>query len=363
MGTPDLTAPTAAPDGRNSDLNISTAATGNVIWGVDQDFVIGEETGDSTVSANDEIYSFTDTMSAAGPTQTLPAADSIVAVNPISGMPYSVTLAWNRPSLSTGYEVALALDNRFTQPIYSTSFGTAPLGNPPNASSFDPAVTPVSVTLTNTQVTFNPGTTYYWRVRSVQPVDSPWSTARAFSIGSLDVPFNLTQPAVGAKDVPIKPILTWAAFKGVDSEKINRAALWYEVTVSEDPTFAIPEWSHNVYNLFYGVEEPLKYGTTYYWRVRGVTAEPYVKGTAVITPSGAWATGAFTTVAEPVAPKPEQVIVTQQAPAPPPQIIQVPVEKIVQQPIPNWMLMTIIVIGAVLIIALIVLIVRTRRVA
>ena len=104
-------------------------------------------------------------------------------------------------------------------------------------------------------------------------------------------PFVLSVPAIGSTDVSITPILSWTAYKG---------AKWYEVTVSEGPSFVIPEWSHNVYNLFYGVEEPLKYGTTYYWRVRGVTATPYVRGTAIITPSGPWQVSAFTTKLEPL---------------------------------------------------------------
>jgi len=97
--------------------------------------------------------------------------------------------------------------------------------------------------------------------------------------------------------------------------------------------------------------------------VRGVTATPFVQGRSIITPAGPWQIGAFTTMAAPVAPEKEQVIVVEQAPPLPAQIVTVEKEVLVQQPIPNWMLMTIIVIGAVLVIALIVLIVRTRRVA
>jgi hypothetical protein len=43
--------------------------------------------------------------------------------------------------------------------------------------------------------------------------------------------------------------------------------------------------------------------------------------------------------------------------------VEVPVTEVVQQAIPSWMLLTIIIIGAILVIALIILIIRTRRAA
>lgn len=342
-----------APDftiagGRVSNLQISVASGVNRLWAIDADAGVSEESGDSGTVTNDEVYSFDDTL-AVGPTVTGPAADAVIPVNPVSGNTYSVTFTFNRPSLATDYTLQVALDDKFTQLINSTTFGLV-AGTP---AGFDPALSPVATTLA-AGVTLNPGTKYYWRVRSAAPLISPWSATRAFTTADLATPFGLSQPAVGATDVPIKPILTWTAYKG---------AIWYEVTVSEDPSFAIPEFSHNVTQLFYGVEEELKYSTTYYWRVRGVTGEPYVKGSSVITPAGPWVVGAFTTMAEPK--EAEPAVIIQKEPAPPPEIkiVEVPKETIVQQPIPSWMLLTIIVIGAVLIIALIVLIVRTRRVA
>ncbi len=148
------------------------------------------------------------------------------------------------------------------------------------------------------------GTTYYWRVRGVTapPVvvgsaistpAGPWivgvfttMAAPTPIVITTAAPFSLTSPAIGTKNVSIKPTLTWTAYTG---------AKWYEVTLSEYPDFSMIAWSHNVYGLLYGVVDPLKYGTTYYWRVRGVTADPYVQGTTMITPSGPWIVGAFTT--------------------------------------------------------------------
>jgi len=353
--TPDFT----IAGGRTSNLQFSSSTAGNIIWAIDDDNVVSEDAGDSAITTNDEVYSFTDTiaLATAAPTQTSPAASAVIPVNPVSGITFNIAFSWNRPSLATAYELQIAYDSAFNQQI---SLALTPAANP--IVPVDPAVSPVSVTVGG--ATFNPGTTYYWRVRAIAPTDSAWSATRTFSVGSLDAPFALKQPAIGAVDVSTKPVLSWSAYTG---------AKWYEVTVSEDPTFAIPEWSHNVGagivppTTVYGVVDALKFSTTYYWRVRGVTADPFVQGTAVITPAGPYQYGAFTTMADPATTAttpPQQVIITQQAPPQPPTIITLP-PTVVEKPaaIPNWMLLTIIVIGAVLVVALIVLIVRTRRVA
>lgn len=353
-----LTGPTLATsldaslvNGRTTDFEYSVASGVTTLWVIDADTVVSEEAGDSATAINDEIYSFNDTLSAA-PVTASPAASAVIPVNPVSGNTFSVTFTWARPSLATDYNLQVATDKDFKAVISNTTFGVVT-----GTVGFDPAVSPVAATLA-AGVTLNPGSTYFFRVRAIQPLISPWSTTVTFTTASLDKPFGLAGPAVGATDVPVQPVLSWSAYSG---------ALWYEVTVSEDPSFAIPEFSHNVKgNTFYGVtaDEALKNSTTYYWRVRGVTAEPYVQGAAVITPSGPWSTGAFTTVAAAAAAAPPAVI-TVPAPAPPAQVIQLPAPAPVQVPaaIPDWMLMTIIVIGAVLVIALVILIVRTRRVA
>jgi hypothetical protein len=177
----------------------------------------------------------------------------------------------------------------------------------------------------------------------------------------------LLNPAIGATNIGLKPVLSWTPYS---------TAIWYEVTMSEYPDFSIIEWSHNVGNgvtlpppTVYGVgtppstDETLKYSTTYFWRVRGVTGQPVVVGSTITVPSGPWVVGAFTTMAAPAAPPTQQIIITESAPPAVTTTVETTKEVLVPQPIPSWMLMTIIVIGAVLVIALIVLIVRTRRVA
>jgi len=160
-------------------------------------------------------------------------------------------------------------------------------------------------------------------------------------------------PAIGAYNVTIDPMFTWGAVGG---------AIRYEIALSEDPTFTIIEWSYNVNQNFYQVEESLRYDTTYYWRVRGVLAEPFQEAGAWKTPSTPWAVGIFKTESEP-APAAEPIVVQ---PTTPIVNVEVPPTKITVEPaeaaIPSYILWIIVAVGAVLIIALIVLIVRTRRV-
>jgi hypothetical protein len=166
-------------------------------------------------------------------------------------------------------------------------------------------------------------------------------------------PPALVEPAVGEYDISIEPMFTWGTVLG---------AIRYEITLSEDPTFSIIEWSYNVDSPFYKTDEALRYNTTYYWRVRGVLAEPYQVGRAWVTPATPWATGIFTTESEVVV-EPDAIVVE----PPKPEVnVEIPPTKITVEPaapaVPNYMLWVIIAVGAVLIIALIVLIVRTRRV-
>jgi hypothetical protein len=160
-------------------------------------------------------------------------------------------------------------------------------------------------------------------------------------------------PVIGSYDVSTEPMFTWGSVLG---------SIRYEIALSEDPTFTIIEWSYNVDQTFYKVDEPLRYDTTYYWRVRGVLGEPYQEGGQWLTPATPWTTGIFTTASEP-APPPDPIVVQ---PTKPEVNVEIPPTKITIEPaeqaIPNYMLWIIVAVGAVLVIALIVLIVRTRRV-
>ncbi|MFC1949440.1 beta strand repeat-containing protein [Chloroflexota bacterium] len=164
---------------------------------------------------------------------------------------------------------------------------------------------------------------------------------------------TVTSPAAGVIGVSVKPTLVWSA---------SPLAVSYQVQLAEDPSFATMAWSRSMNNNFYAIGMALEYSTTYYWRVRAQTstAEDMV---------GPWVTGVFTTMAEPVEVAPPAAVETE----PPVVNVEVAAPVVTVEPtpvtgggaaaIPDYLLWTIVIIGAVLIIALIVLIVRTRRVA
>jgi hypothetical protein len=160
-------------------------------------------------------------------------------------------------------------------------------------------------------------------------------------------------PVIGAYDISIEPMFTWQAVPG---------AIRYELAICEDPTFAVIERNYAPEQPFVKVEEALRYSTTYYWRVRGVLGEPEGSGATRVTPATPWTVGIFTTMDEPVEAG-EAVVVEPTAPE---VTVDVAPTEVTIQPsspaIPTYMLWVIVAVGAVLIIALIILIVRTRRV-
>jgi hypothetical protein len=244
----------------------------------------------------------------------------------------SEIVSWEAVTGATSYQLQVAHDEEFNSLDANSGYTTGQ-----------------QLTCTN----LIPGKTYYWRVRVAQepasaggdvrgaPVIGPWSEARDFTVGEIVVevvvPFGIISPDIGATGVATQPSFAWTAVEGAEG---------YEIVVAEDPTFAIIDWSRSTASPFYKADEALAYSTTYYWRVRAV-------------PDGEWANGMFTTEAVPA--EPVEPIVIEPTPPPEVEVIEVPVAA-PAAPIPSYLLWTIIGVGAVLVIALIVLIVRTRRV-
>jgi len=159
---------------------------------------------------------------------------------------------------------------------------------------------------------------------------------------------SVIKPTFGDTDVPIKPTFTWTAAGD---------AIGYEFVLAEelglDDPFQIIDYSATSTTNGHVAREELKYSTTYWWRVRASSA----------TATGDWVVSFFTTEDEPEEALPPIEII-EEVTEPPVITIEIPpaVEKVTSA-IPDWALYTIIAVGAVLIIAVIVLIVRTRRVA
>ncbi len=202
---------------------------------------------------------------------------------------------------------------------------------------------------------------------------------------------SLTGPTVGATDVPINTPFSWSAVSGATYDLQLSTSSSFDTLVSNETGLT---------SSVYGLGTKLLNDTTYFWRVRSVDGDKmseWVTSTFTTVAAAAEAAETVVTVeAAPPAPAPvvnvEPITITPPAPAPvtvtPPQVtveapppaevtvepavvtVQAPPPAVVnvtvpeQQPVvPTYLLWTIILVGAVLVISLIVLIVRTRRVA
>jgi len=188
------------------------------------------------------------------------------------------------------------------------------------------------------------GTEYFWKVRvgigpaGGGPVLSRWSDTRSFmtKVGQAAAPVQVS-PLPGADEVIINPTFNWLAVAGADL---------YEIEIATDAGFTSLVTSSTSLINAWAADVELDYSTVYYWRVRGVSSSG--------APAGDWVISVFSTMEKATAaPAPVEVTTV-----PAPDVtVTVPVTEIT----PAW-IWAIIAIGAVLCIAVIVLIVRTRRV-
>jgi hypothetical protein len=269
------------------------------------------------------------------PVQTSPAANSSQSINTI----FSWTAVPNVPVGTTiTYRVQVA-----------------------NAASFAPGTVLEDFSVGNslTRATLNgfltnldPGGSYWWKIRVEAPLMSKYSAAIAFGVKINENPgdiFQLLAPGPAAMDVPIRPTFQWSP--------VNTAT-GYDLQVADNPVFVNPIDSQtNLATTVWTLTKTLDYNKVYYWRVRAVNGN-----TGIV---GDWVQNAFTTVALPpvTTSTPPPVITTFTFTTQPPATITftttttTPVAP--STPAYIWV---IIVIGAILVIAIIVLIARTRRV-
>ena len=146
----------------------------------------------------------------------------------------------------------------------------------------------------------------------------------------------------GATDVPLLPTFQWNPADWANG---------YEVVLSLNDTFTSPVASVTVANAVWVADVNLKTNTVYFWRVRAVSDASQSE----------WGVGAFTTVGPPPPPPPAPP-----APVVVPPAVNMPAPVVIPPqpaPITPAYIWAIIIIGAVLVIAVIILIVRTRRIA
>jgi hypothetical protein len=163
-------------------------------------------------------------------------------------------------------------------------------------------------------------------------------------------------PAIAAEDVRNElTSFTWGAVAGAASYDFELAPY---LAGSADPFIpSLTILSTNVpSNGIILLTEVLDYSETYAWRVRTV------RGTDDVS---AWITSFFTTMDEPAPPDEPDTWIIEQEPTQIewPDDIQINIPAIETTEIPEYILWVVVAVGAILVIAVVVLIVRTRRVA
>jgi hypothetical protein len=308
-----------------SALKVSGGAPGSVmLYGFDQ--------------AN-SVWYFDDAVALNGVSLLGPADNSRVnIVSPLTGASAAVNFTWSRLSKATGYFLFIALDEMFTELLGAPiAVGTGALPN---------TLDPVSSIPPGT--TFQAGTTYSWRVATYLPVSSGFSETRSFTVQptAASVP-SPSSPENGGSIDNTTPGFSWTPVSG---------ATMYQFQLSADPAFGTTLMDEELAGAGIVSSATLERGKQYFWRVR-----------ALAPVEGDWSTVAnFEVAMEAAAPAPPVVIeqtpapVIEIPPAPPANVIEIPPAPAPEQIAPAY-IWAIIIIGAVLVIAVIVLIVRTRR--
>ncbi len=288
-------------------------------------------------STGTQVSIFTDTLTTTAPALVAPDDG---ATSTETG---AVTLSWSAVEGAKTWEYETS-----TTPNFATGTSTSVAG--------------LHSSITSARVTnLQEGKTYYWRVRVDSKVLGPWSEVRSVTtqiVTASNAP-AITSPARGGTgpggyDAPLQPIFQWGSLKWATGYEfiLAKDAGLTDIVVKKTGADALGNVT--VYQPF----AVLDYNTTYYWQVRALGASTQSDWSPIV---------GFTTMAEPVeeappvvieqVPPPEIVIET---PAPPPDIVIPPAPE-QPAPIAPAYIWAVIIIGAILVIAVVVLIVRTRR--
>jgi hypothetical protein len=202
----------------------------------------------SVDSAHTELVSYIDGLNT--PVSLLSPLDGAPGVGMlVDNTVMNISLDWETLPGTTTYQWQLN---------YETDFSSLPEG-------FEGTTQGSSVHL----VDLSPATTYYWRVRAIEPNLSPWSEKWSFCtpMGTEAPAPRLESPPAGATGVPIEPIFQWSAIDGADSYElmVSTIATFDNPTILKTNDYALPStaWQCNI---------SLNYDTTYYWKVRAVSA-------------------------------------------------------------------------------------------
>jgi hypothetical protein len=307
---------------------------------------------DATKAGVDTLDNYTEflTSAADAPTCVYPTSDTIVPINSISGAVSTFNYVWNAPPSIADTGVRTVYDYDWI--VYLDQAGTNVVGT---VGTVLPAasVAPQLSVVDPMAGAYAQGTTYYWRIRvsAGVPLQSYYSAMETFTIQQLVavVPV-ISSPENGAEVNTTTPGFSWSPIE-------NTTGYRFELATDADFTDIV----YTVDSTTAGAQLPaditLTRGMQYFWHVKALTPL-----------EGEWSTTANFIVAElppettPVtittAPQPTITAVIEQPQATTTTIVVPPAEEKVVNPSYIW---AIIVVGAVLVIAVIILIVRTRR--
>ena len=280
------------------------------------------------------LYAYEDTMALAELDVSVPDEVEASLAETARGWNAQFSVSWGIISNATDYDVQIATDPGMANVVFA-----APAAGVVTPPWFIPA-NPLSPTIVVAEGTLVAGHDYFVRIRARDQtpndaIRSNWSSVHRFTVQGgevVEVPYLAPQPLAptcGSTGNPRSPGFTWSPYA-----KSTR----YEFQLAADPAFTSILAEGKVSTTGFAYEGTLDYEGTYFWRVRAI--EPTTSGWSPVC--------AFTVEKKEVAPPPPVEIVQ---PPPPEPVVTAPV---------IW---AIIGIGAILVIAVIVLIVRTRRAA
>ena len=216
-------------------------------------------------TANEKIYRFQDTLAGMAPKLLLPEEAFQNKVNRITGHSLDVSFKWNSPSIDvTEYELGIYTDTAATSIIQSSSVSST-------SDTQSVIIGPSQTSGSDQFVKYNAGTTYYWRVRSTEPLKSPWSELRSFTVEPIVKPIvepiattilELLSPVNGAVNESNLPSFSWKPIGGVTE---------FRFLLADNPTLAEPIIDIKARSAGYALTGELEPGKTYYWAVKPMT--------------------------------------------------------------------------------------------
>jgi hypothetical protein len=315
-----------------------SADTNSILWAIDW------ISYDVTDGSDGALWSYEDCAAKHGPTLTAPADGSVIDCEACEGCGASpFTLKWERLCLACSYDIQIMDEdgNLIVEWVDKTITGDPPELYVDSGSIYLELETDgTTIYLPTGEGVLECGNTYTWKVReantSCECVHSPWSETWTFTVavGSVDA-IKLLAPTGGALGVPISNIgFSWSSVPDASS---------YSFVLSGNAALTGALVSQDLSSTAFNFVGPLDYGKSYYWQIKAW------KDSVLLTTS---MVGVFSTMAEPEeAPPPVEVTTT-----PAPTLEIPPAEQIT----PTW-IYAVIAVGAVLVILVIVLIVRSRR--